>query len=84
MIDPELESDLQNIKKELSHLDKTSNGTWHTLWRGAVYGAGYVIGAVIIIVVIGWILNIVGIIPALARQVAEFRTALQNFSGTVK
>jgi uncharacterized membrane protein YkgB len=84
MIDPKLESNLEKIEKELSHLDKTSNGTWRTLWRGGVYGAGYVIGAVIIIVVIGWVLNIVGVIPALDRQVAEFRTALQNFSGTVK
>jgi hypothetical protein len=84
MIDPELESDLKKIEANLSHMDKATTGTWHTLWRGCVYGAGYVIGAIIIIVVVGWILDVVGVIPVLARQVAEFRTALDNIGSTVK
>jgi uncharacterized membrane protein YkgB len=84
MIDPELKDDLENIEKKLSHMDKVATGTWRTLWRGCVYGAGYVIGAIIIIVVVGWILNILGVIPALAHQVAEFRTALEHIGGTVK
>jgi hypothetical protein len=84
MIDPELKTDLKKIEKELSHMDKESTGTWHTLWRGCVYGAGYVLGAIVIIVVAGWILNVIGVIPALSHQVAEFRAALQNFTGTVK
>ena len=84
MIDPELKKDLNRIDKELSHMDKASNGMWRTLWRGAIYGAGYIIGAVVVIVIIGWVLNVVGVIPAFDRQVAEFRAALQNFSGPVK
>ena len=81
MIDPELEKNLEKIENKLSHLDRETTGTWRTLWHGVVYGAGYVIGAIIIIIVVGWILNIVGVIPVLAHQAAEFRTALQNFEG---
>ena len=84
MIDPELEQDLKKIENDLSRMDKASTGTWRTLWRGCVYGAGYVVGVVIIIVVVGWILDVVGVIPALSNQVAEFRMALQNIGGTVK
>jgi hypothetical protein len=65
-------------------MDKASTGTWHTFLRGCVYGAGYVIGVIVIIVVAGWVLNVIGVIPAISHQVAEFRTALQNIGGTVK
>jgi hypothetical protein len=84
MTDPKLEKDLRKIESEISHLDKASNGMWRTLWRGCLYGAGYVVGAVLVIVIVGWILNIIGVIPALSREVTEFRTALQNIGGTVK
>ena len=84
MIDPELEGDLKKIDTELSHMDKEATSAWHTLWRGIIYGAGYVIGAVIIIVVVGWILDVVGVIPALNNQVAEFRMALEHIGATVK
>ncbi len=84
MVDPELKKDLRKIENELSHMDKASNGMWRTLWRGGIYGAGYVLGAVLVIVIVGWILNAIGVIPALAHQVTEFRTALENIGGTVK
>jgi len=84
MIDPELKSHLEKIEDELSHMRKVSTGIWHTLWRGCIYGAGYVVGAVLIIVIVGWILNIIGVIPAFSREVTEFRTALENIGGTVK
>ncbi len=84
MIDPELKKNLRKIENELSHMDKASSGTWHTLWRGCVYGAGYIIGAITIIVVVGWILNIIGVIPALSEQVNAFRTALEHIGGTVR
>jgi hypothetical protein len=84
MIDPELRKDLKKLENELSQLNRATTGIWETLWRGCIYGAGYIIGAVIVIVIIGWVLNIVGVIPAFDRQVAEFRSALDNFSGPVK
>jgi hypothetical protein len=78
MIDPELKNHLEKIENELSHIRKSSAGTWQALGRGVVYGAGYVIGAVFIIVIIGWVLNVIGVIPAFDRQVTAFRTALEN------
>ena len=84
MIDPELKNHLEKIENELSHMRIASTGIWHTLWRGCIYGAGYVIGAVLIIVIAGWILNLVGIIPSFSHEVTEFRTALGNIGGAVK
>lgn len=84
MIDPELKIHLETIERELTDLRKGSNSLWSTLARGAIYGAGYIVGAVLIIIIVGWILNIIGIIPALNDQVDEFRSALQRIGGPVK
>ncbi len=84
MLDPDLKKHLENIEKEIFELRKDSTGLRQTMIRGAIYGAGYILGAVLVIVLIGWILNIVGIIPAFTNQVTEFRTALERIGGPVK
>jgi len=78
MIDPELKEHLEKIEKELIRMHKKTTSISHALLRGVVYGAGYIVGIVLVIVIIGWILNIVGIIPAFSREAAEFRTVLEN------
>lgn len=84
MIDPELKEHLEEIERELVKMRRMTTGMPHALIRGVVYGAGYVIGAVLIIIIVGWILNIVGVIPAFSHQVSEFRNALENVGRTVK
>ncbi len=83
MIDPELKEHLEKIELQLSKTHTVSTGVWHTLLRGCMYGVGYVIGAVLIILIVGWILDVVGVIPAFSREVTQFRTALQNVGTTV-
>ena len=84
MIDPELKSHLEKLEGELAHMRKASTGISRTLLRGVIYGAGYVIGAVLIIVIVGWILNIIGVIPAFSHQVANFQAALESIGKTIK
>ena len=84
MIDPELKNHLEKIEDELLHMRKASGGIWHILWRGAVYGAGYVAGAVLIVIIAGCILNLVCVIPAFSREVTDFQTALGNIGNTVR
>ena len=81
MIDPELKEHLEKIELEIVQTRKKSTSMGHALRLGIVYGAGYIIGAVLIIVIVGWVLNVIGVIPAISRQVGEFRTALEKFSG---
>jgi hypothetical protein len=53
MIDPELKSHLETIEEELRVLRKTSNGFSSVFIRGLVYGAGYVVGAVFVVIIVG-------------------------------
>lgn len=84
MIDPELKKHLEIIEKEIVDFKKSSNSLRRSFMRGTFYGAGYIVGIVIIIVLVGWILNIVGVIPAFNAQVKDFRAALERVSGPLK
>lgn len=84
MIDPELKHHLETIEQELCDLKVKTTSIRSNFIRGAICGAGYVIGVVLIIVILGWILNIVGVIPAFNAQVAEFRATLERIGGPVK
>ena len=79
-MDSETNRHLADIKRELENIDRKIGGTGSAFVRGIVWGAGYIIGAALIIVVIGWILNIIGVIPAFQNQVNDFRQVLENVS----
>lgn len=84
MIDPELTKHLEKMEKELSLLRKEMTSFSYSFMRGLFSGAGYVIGAAVILTIIGWILNVIGIIPAFTQGVTEFRESIDRIGGTVK
>lgn len=84
MIDPTLQTHLENIEKELTAMHNDSKSLRASFKRGVFYGAGYVVGIVLVIVLVGWILNIIGVIPALNAQVKDFRNALERIGGPIK
>lgn len=84
MIDETLQHHLEKIEKELKEIRIATTSLRSSLVRGFIYGAGYVIGVVMVIVLVGWILNIVGVIPLFNDQVNEFRAALNRVNTPVK
>lgn len=84
MIDPELKGYLERIEAELVHMRKETVSLKSSLVRGLIYGAGYILGAALILVIIGWVLNIVGIIPAFNNSVKEFKDALIHIRGPIQ
>ena len=84
MIDPELKSHLERIEAELVHMRKETVSLKASLVRGLIYGAGYIRGAALVLVLMGWILNIVGIIPAFNNQVQQFQDILQHIGTPIK
>lgn len=81
MIDPELKEYLSKIEKQLEGLGKKDRH-WTQFVGGVFYGLGYITGAVVLVVIIGWILNIIGVIPAFTSSVAAFQHALSNFDAS--
>lgn len=59
--DPEL-TQLKKIREELEDIRaNTSTRGW--FWRGILYGAGAILGSLLMVLLIGWVLSIMGIIP---------------------
>lgn len=51
---------------------------WKTFYGGVLYGFGSVIGAVLALAILGWVLNIIGVIPAFKNQVNRIEGLLQQ------
>ena len=51
---------------------------WKSLYGGILYGFGSIIGAVLALVILGWILNVFGVIPAFKNQVVRIEGLLQQ------
>ena len=77
MLDPELKEYLKTINANIEQVNK-GNNWWKALSNGLFTGFGYVLGFVIALVVLGWVLNIVGIIPAFKKEVDDWRRLLQQ------
>lgn len=69
---------LQKIQSELEAINKKTPGNGMSFVRGILTGFGYVIGAGLAIIIIGWILNAVGVIPAFTRQADEWKNIFQR------
>ncbi len=60
----EIQTDLQDLK----HLTG-SNKAWFI--RGILQGAGAIVGSILMLIVLGWILSILGVIPGVS-EIAEY------------
>jgi hypothetical protein len=71
--DPEVVQ-LRKIERELKNIEgNTSPKTWFL--HGVLYGAGWIVGSLVAIVLIGWVLSLLGIIPGLNHLVSDFQDA---------
>ncbi len=59
-----IKSDLENIK----HLTGDSRA-W--FWRGIMQGAGAIVGSIAMLILLGWLLSILGVIPGVA-EIADY------------
>jgi hypothetical protein len=69
---------LKEVNDNLTQINHKMGNYWFALGKGALTGFGSVIGAGLAIILIGWFLNIVGVIPALRNYANDFRSAIQQ------
>lgn len=76
----EIKRDVEEINENVEKILIKTGGYWTSFFRGLLTGFGSVIGAFIALLIIGWVLNVVGIIPAFSRQADTWRQSLQQTS----
>jgi tetrahydromethanopterin S-methyltransferase subunit A len=81
MIDPELQTQLELIRKNLEDIKNNVSrpSRWKVFVQGIWHGVGYLIGLILAIALVGWILNLIGVIPFLKNIANELNMILDNF-----
>jgi hypothetical protein len=64
--------------KALHQIDRHLTHPWTSFVRGVFTGLGSVLGAALAITIIGWFLNVAGVIPALRTQSEQWRMLLEK------
>jgi len=78
MNENDLNKNVSEINDHVAQISRKVGGSWLALWRGILTGFGYIIGALIAVIIIGWVLNIVGVIPAFKNQVESLKNTFQQ------
>jgi len=74
MIDPELKTQLEKIDNHLVGIFHKTESLWRAFVRGMLQGIGSIVGIALAILLIGWILNVMGIIPGIQQQAREWQS----------
>ena len=77
MLDPELKQYLETLNGNTAQIAR-GLPWWRSLLNGAMSGLGSVVGVAVAVVLVGWFLNIIGIIPAFQREAESWRQLLQQ------
>jgi len=73
MIDPDLKVQLDEVNKNLIEIkNKKSGGVWRAFFNGMFGALGYVAGLAVVVVILGWVLQKTGLLPAFEQQVQNF------------
>lgn len=78
MIDPDLQKQLQAINTNLEQIKNKKSGIWRAFFNGIFSALGYVVGLAIVIVILAWVLNKMGLLPQFQKQVSDFQTFMTN------
>jgi len=70
--------ELEKISAELQQINVNTGSAWTALLRGGLSGAGAIVGGIVAVVLVGWVLGLLGIIPGLNVIAAYFSDAAKN------
>ncbi len=74
MIDPDLKTELDQLNKNLTEINKKSGrpGIWRSFFNGMFGALGYIVGIALIVVVLGWVLQKTGLLKPFQEQLKNF------------
>lgn len=75
------ESELRELKKitdELRDINENTGSFWGYFLRGVLSGGGAIVGGVLTVLLIGYVLSIIGVIPGFQTIAGDINAALAN------
>ena len=73
MLEPELKTQLEKMDNHLVGIFHKTENLWRAFFRGMLQGIGSVVGIALAILLIGWILNVLGVIPGIRDKANEWQ-----------
>ena len=74
MLDPELKNYLSGINLHLTEIKAKKNpGIWRSFFNGMFSAFGYIVGLALVVVVLGWVLNKMGLTAAFKQQLKDYQ-----------
>lgn len=64
---------VKEIDQKLGKIANRLGNVWLSFGKGVLSGFGYVLGAGLALILIGWFLNVIGVIPAFQETANEWR-----------
>lgn len=78
MTEHDLGGSVAELNENVKYIRRRVGGSGMALWRGIMSGFGYVIGAFVAVLLIGWVLNALGVIPSFKAQIDSLKSSLQQ------
>ncbi len=75
MLDPELHNYLSGINQNLVDLkNKKTPGIWRSFFNGMFSALGYLAGLALVLLILGWVLNKMGLTAAFQQQMRDYQS----------
>jgi hypothetical protein len=68
---------LKEIKKELVEIRERTATPKQVFINGVLYGAGWFVGGIVAVALLGWVLNILGVIPGFS-ELSDYGRSLMD------
>ena len=73
--------ELEKIQKDLASINKKTPGLGGAFLKGIMTGLGSIVGVALALVILGYVLNVLGVIPALRNETNSWKQTLENIKG---
>ncbi|MCB9805925.1 hypothetical protein H6775_02055 [Candidatus Nomurabacteria bacterium] len=70
---------LKELGKKIDRIDARIYPWWKMLLMGTIHGVGTVVGAAIVIFILGVILNVLGYLPIIGDIAKGFKALIENY-----
>lgn len=78
MLDNLKDKRLEELNANLEGINRKLGNMWFAFGKGLLTGLGSVLGAGLAVILIGWFLNVIGVIPALQSTAEDWRSVFQQ------
>ena len=75
---------VQEINTNLNQIKKNSkSGIWRAFFNGMFGAFGYLVGIILVVVIVGWFLNKIGLLGPFQQQWKKFETFMSQAENTL-